>query len=509
MRVEKHQEFENSQNEIFVAFKNVLLEFPELPKTVQYHDEFDNVLRVINDFDITDNLEIKINGTEQTLYFLEENEEFSFFYKNFFLYLCNRNLYISTVYSYTSALMEIEQTYLAEVLTAEVTSAKSLWFRLLASDLESDQYNALKHVLKLLSLYNINSWSEDRLPFVSSLPLKKVDKYSVIKRKKEFLSVADQACIVKHFDKVSESIGTKNLLARDIQSAGILVCCFQLGLRPIQIASLRMEDVAIWTIVDEKSPPIHLTCKMVKQRSKSKAIAFQRKITNQWSRIFVEQFRNRTLAGATPNQRFFDIDSSLEMSFRIIEISRRLLKKRKSAYDYRHSAAQRLVDSGATQEDLATFLGHTDKNTCLVYFENAPNHVQVINDALGLSPIFKKVAEIGRLKFISKEELSELKKEQQVAGIPHGFQIAGIGACASGQPNCPYNPVTSCYGCHKFQPTSDLKIHESVLQDFREVVNTFRKTNEHIKPSQTTSQLKQTILNIQNVIAALEDNQDA
>jgi len=41
---------------------------------------------------------------------------------------------------------------------------------------------------------------------------------------------------------------------------------------------------------------------------------------------------------------------------------------RRTATDLRHSAAQRLVDAGASVEEVAEFLGHSYWDTSLIYF---------------------------------------------------------------------------------------------------------------------------------------------
>jgi hypothetical protein len=148
-----------------------------------------------------------------------------------------------------------------------------------------------------------------------------------------------------------------------------------------------------------------------------------------------------------------------------------------SATDLRHTAAQRLVDAGASQDELAEFMGHTDITTGLVYFQTSPNQAERVNRALGISQVYQKVAQIAHDRFISKEEMAGLKGEHQIAGVPHGIPIAGIGGCASGQPACPFNPITSCYGCRKFMPLHELPIHQQVLQDLRGIVVFFNEAS--------------------------------
>ena len=98
----------------------------------------------------------------------------------------------------------------------------------------------------------------------------------------------------------------------------------------------------------------------------------------------------------------------------------------RTATDLRHTAAQRLVDAGATEEELAAFLG-TWLGTGLIYFGASASQAERVNRALGISTIYQRVAKIAHDRFISPEELADLKGDQQIAGVPHGIPIAGIG----------------------------------------------------------------------------------
>jgi hypothetical protein len=82
--------------------------------------------------------------------------------------------------------------------------------------------------------------------------------------------------------------------------------------------------------------------------------------------------------------------------------------------------------------------------------------------------------------------------------------ISGIGGCTSGQPACPYNPITSCYGCRKFMPVQDKAVHERVLGDFRSVVTLFQQSSRGDANSPAYLQLQRTINDVKVVIEELE-----
>ncbi len=168
----------------------------------------------------------------------------------------------------------------------------------------------------------------------------------------------------------------------------------------------------------------------------------------------------------------------------------------------RHTAALRLVDAGASEEELAAFMGHTDLNTGLVYFNSSRSQAERINQALGVSNTYQNVLKIAYGRFISSHELAGLKGDQQIAGVPHGMPIAGIGGCELGQPSCPNNPVMSCYGCSRFMPITSARIHLQVLEDLREVMKFFY-VSSHAERGSPALQLESTIAKVQAVIDEL------
>jgi len=198
------------------------------------------------------------------------------------------------------------------------------------------------------------------------------------------------------------------------------------------------------------------------------------------------------------------VESAQEVTHIIIEATGKLLPIPRSATELRHTAAQRLVDAGASQEELAEFMGHSDLRTGLVYFQTSPNQAERVNSALGISEIYQQVAKIAHDRFIDHDELSALKGEQQIGAAPHGIPIAGIGGCAIGQPVCPSNPVTACYGCRKFMPLHDAETHKRVLADFRGVVKFFSEASKGDFNSPAYVQLKRTISSVQSIIAEIE-----
>ena len=148
----------------------------------------------------------------------------------------------------------------------------------------------------------------------------------------------------------------------------------------------------------------------------------------------------------------------------IAEMTESMTKQRRYVTELRHTAAQRLADAGATEEELAEFLGHSDLGTPLIYFGASASQAERVNRALGLSKTYQRVAKkIAHDRFISPQELADLKGDQQIAGVPHGIPISGIGGCSVGRPIAAVQPrhvllrmsqVYACCGTRRSQAST-------------------------------------------------------
>jgi len=362
-------------------------------------------------------------------------------------------------------------------------------------------------MLVFLAKFNLAGWSPLYYDFIrTTLPAPFQDKYAGIRTGEVFLSAPEEALIVNYLDDLSSQVlqSPTSVCQQQLERGCMLLCAYLFGMRPIQIALLTLRDVRIWQDGELPNPAVHLTFKMVKQRSKSKAFPLTRRVKHEWTPLVVELYRRAQSRGLSGGDRLFNVQSTGELGRAIKVLASELVGCDVSATDLRHTAAQRLVDAGASQEEVAEFMGHADITTCLVYFTSSPNQAERVNKALGISPIYQQVAKIGHTKFISPEELSQLKGDQQIAGVPHGIPIAGIGGCTTGQPSCPYNPITSCYGCQKFMPVTNIALHQQVLDDMRSVVNLFAASARGDGNSPAFLQLQRTIASIQAVINELE-----
>lgn len=495
------------------ALHRLLQALPSLPSSIRYYDDFDDKIRTIADISEASECSIYIYGEIESINFSRYGNRLGVLLKHLMLYFVSEDLQPASIYYYMRSLYKVSAEDLIQVIDAGPHRIKLLWHQLLLKDdWNVATYAALKKILVFLSKNNFCGWSPAYAEFLSkTLPLPDVDKYASIRVGDVFLSIEEESCIVRFFDDLAESVrASPSAIASDeLRQGGILLCAYQFALRPVQIASLTVRDVRVWAATDDEDMSVHLTFRTVKQRSKSSARPMLRKVKREWAPIIIELYRRALVNKTSPDERFFLINSARKVSVAIIRLTSSLTKGYRGTLMLRHTAAQRLVDSGASQEELAEFMGHTDITTGLVYYKASPNQAERVNEALGISSIYQTVAKVAHDRFISPQELAELKGEQQVAGVPHGIPISGIGGCSSGQPACPYNPVTSCYGCQKFLPMQDVRVHQKVLESFREVVVFFDGSSKGDANSPTYLQLKKTIGEVQQVISEIERAPDA
>ncbi|KRB81049.1 site-specific integrase [Noviherbaspirillum sp. Root189] len=486
---------------------------PKLPSVLRYYDEFDDAIRSIRNPEGQAIFELRYGGRRNRLDFARLGPERNVIFKHVFALIVAEDLSVGTVAAYLASAQHLTQAEVTALVSAGPTRIGSVWKALRVRALPTSAYMAAKYLLQLLCAYRLNGWASDYVAYIhTSLPLPVSDRYAGVRSGDVFLSVDEEARIVRHLDDVVErlaqSAATRPSLS-ELADAGMLLCSYQFAMRPIQIAMLDVRHVRIWNDDISDYPAVHLTFHMAKQRGSGKRIPMTRRVKAEWAPLFVQWKAHLDAEGITGSVKFFQVESTWEVSNRISTLVRALLDSDDigTATDLRHTAAQRLVDAGASHEELAEFLGHAHTSTGLVYYATSASHAERINRALGASAVYQRVAKIAHDRFISPEELAELKGEQQIAAVPHGIPIAGIGGCTSGQPACPYNPVTSCYGCRKFMPVHDKAFHEQVLADMRGVVLFFDQSSRGDTRSPAYLQLQRTIAEIQIVITEIEERE--
>ena len=495
---------ENVQWQLEAGAYEIVAQLPLLPPVIRYYDDFDDKQRSIRDPTTARCFSVHIDGRAVKVGFDHLSEQLALLIKHVFLHLLGEGLALSSASKYALGSKAIGEAGIVSLLGVAPTEIGSFWSALFSRGLPTEAYACAKSILRLLCKYRLNQWSDSYHGVISALPLPFKDKYAVVRSGEAFISVDDESAIVRFLDE-SVIQAKKSLLAlEELQDAAMLLCAYQFAMRPIQIAMLTFRDVKFRREDVGMLASVHITFRMAKQRSSSSAKPLLRRVKREWTPLFAEIDRYFQASGDDAGARVFGATSANEASRRISSLLRDFLELGATAVNLRHTAAQRLVDAGASQEELAEFLGHSDMTTALVYYETSANQAERVNKALGISEIYRRVARIAHDRFIGPEELAQLKESQQIGGAPHGVPIAGIGGCTSGQAACPYNPILSCYGCRKFMPIHDVQMHSRVLADFRDVARFFHDSSRSDAVSPAYIQLERTIAEVQAVVVELE-----
>jgi integrase len=484
------------------SLEAILTNIPPVPAVVRYYDDFSDSYGEVTHAGTSDRWQLSFDGRCASLDFLNIDVTLRDLIKVWCCAILAHLSPVSTEY-YFNGISSLPTDRLIRILTCTPHDVRSEWKQCHSAGISYAQLVSLKNLLTFMCEVRIACWQPQWSNLVSQLPLPKVDKYASVRTGDAFLSVDEQAAIVRHIDNVCAEIEVRPAGVPDdlLDLTAILLCFYQFGFRAKQIAMLEMRNIRIWNDALAQYPAVHLTFVMIKQRSASAVFPMIRRLKREWSPLFIELFRRAQVSGLAGPDHIFR-RSPTDVSEAIGDITEIILGTRRGGRELRHSAAQRLVDAGASEEELAAFMGHSDLDTGLIYFRSSASQAERVNQALAVSAVYQGVVKIAHNHFISLEELAALKGDQQVAGVPHGIPISGIGGCSQGQPACPYNPILSCYGCNRFMPVAEAIVHENVLKDLREVMKFFYVSSRGERGS-PAFQLEETISSVQAVIREL------
>lgn len=371
----------------------------------------------------------------------------------------------------------------------------------------------LKSLFHFVAAMGLGQFRPEHADFIGTLRLPKRDKYAKIRTGEVFLSITEEGRIVEYLDSViaQVSAGSGDVPPDDIRDACVLALSYEHAFRPSQIAKLRRSDVRTYRSEDEQVLSVHATFWAAKQRWNSTPRPLARAIKRDWVPLFTNFIRVRDARpgsftssdGRLVPDSFFGLSPD-DVTKLIRSKTAELLGPARCANVLRHTGAQRMADAGASQEELAEFLGQSSLESGLVYYESSPAQAALLNNALAVSPVYQTIAEVARTRTIDKAALLGLPTNNQVQGCPHGIEIAGIGACELGQSLCAKNPVIACYTCRKFMPVTDCSIHREVLNSLRPIVRLFYGASREESQGAAYMQLSRALEAVQAVVVSLE-----
>lgn len=370
--------------------------------------------------------------------------------------------------------------------------------------LDAGRANMCKTVLKLACSCSVGPWSARQEGVVQGLATRSEQSSTIqalrIKKRDRLVSLDDQAEVTRVLDEAN----AHDLRETHAEGLTALALMYQHAMRPVQLLSLRTEHLTF-----TKDASGELVCVIsfhsAKQRG-SPVFEIPRQVKHEWVHIIECLYSHAVAAGRT---RLFCVTTSGELKTRIRRV---MLIFTGAEFDFnaltlRHTGAQRLADAGHDRQSIRNFLGHKTSTAAGAYVRASLEQGEFVNRAIGASKLYKKILSLADREFVSVDDMLAASDDQQIGAVVGDRLVAGIGLCRSSQTHCPYNPVTSCYGCSKFIPSSSVEAHQEAVGGMRAQVLAFLKTD----PSGTSPaalQLTQALAGAQQALAALTGQED-
>ncbi|WP_408953717.1 hypothetical protein [Lysobacter sp. Hz 25] len=292
-------------------------QLPPLPPAIRYYDDYEGKLRTIRYPQNLERFDIHADGRILPISFDLRSDALVALLKHVFLHLLGADLAARTAANYVLAGKRLSVSDVAKFFETGPANVQSCWAVLTAKQLQRDVYLCMKTLLRVISRYRIGGWAESYNDVISALPLPYMDKYASVRSGDAFLSVNGEAAVVRYLNdaalKSGESMGDDEL-----REAAMLLCCYQFGMRPIQISMLTLRDMRVRHEPQEAFSTVHLTFRMVKQRNSTATKPLPRRVKQEWTPIFAEIDRRSRESGQDSAEKIFGMKSTLEASQRII-----------------------------------------------------------------------------------------------------------------------------------------------------------------------------------------------
>ncbi|OSQ36480.1 site-specific integrase [Thalassospira sp. MCCC 1A01428] len=479
---------------------------PNLPSHIRYVDEYDEDWRAIEKPYESDIWQVNFDTARVNMNFANfQDLDVRYLLKHFMFWLLGRNApgYAARCFGALLVIKEIQsEIWFLKAIDMPVEEWKLHWDCSWRNGSTEVSVLTIKLLLNFFCELSIGHFCTDKQDFIRFLPVDYLIGSNGVLSGEAILTTTEETAIIYFLDEMATK--SKKLNDAELLKASLLCISYQHGLRPVQICRLNLAEFKIFEDVDGQKIA-HFQAHRAKKRNPEDRFAFRRRVKREWSPILVEYLTRRKHAPVwkqsekAKNTKLFPVERSAIIAL-IGDATEEITGVRRTATSLRHTAAQRLVDSGANAEEVAEFLGHSHTNTSLIYFEASPTQAEKLNQALAVSPIYSAISEVAKTKTIDKQKLLRMPADQQVGGVPHGIPISGIGACGIGQSMCAKHPALSCYTCPKFLPVSEHSVHSTVLDNLRQVVRFFFDASQGDNQSPAFVQLKTTLEAIKQII---------
>lgn len=384
----------------------------------------------------------------------------------------------SSVYKFTRSLL-LNWTLYVRLLEEGPSRVQDAWDEHVR---DIDTAKAAKTILKFAISSTLGAWSTRYEDVVKGLDTRANATVAAqrrkIRRRESLVSVARQAELVRVLDARALEPALNEAQAEGLAA---LALAFQHGMRPVQLLSIKLEHVH--SLVDASGEPVCLVSFHEGKQKDGKTVnrEMARQVNPEWARPVSLLLEYAKSAGRT---RLFSSGKGDELWSKVRKVCSEVgVRVDFNINRLRHSSAQALADAGHSRKSIQWFLGHSTDNSATSYIKASRLQGNLINAALGASKLYDTMVSMAFGEFVTVEELSRVEEDEQIGGIVGDRLVAGIGRCRTKQSACSYDPVISCYGCHKYIPALNPLAHMEAIAGMREQVIVFVKAGDDTSSS--------------------------
>ncbi|MGQ7936304.1 tyrosine-type recombinase/integrase [Paraburkholderia sp. D1E] len=384
----------------------------------------------------------------------------------------------SSVYKFTRSLL-LNWTLYVQLLEEGPLHVQESWDEGVH---DIDTAKAAKTILRLAISSSLGAWSTRYEELVKGLDTRANSTVAAqrekIRRRESLVSIARQAELVRVLDTRALEPA---LLEQQAEGLAALALAFQHGMRPVQILSIKLEHVH--SLLDASGDPVCLVSFHQAKQKDGETVGREmvRQVNPEWARPIAMLLEYAKSARRT---RLFSSENGEDLWSNVRKVCSEVgVKVDFKINKLRHSSAQALADAGHSRKSIQWFLGHANENAATSYIKASRLQGNLINEALGASKLYDSMVSMAFGEFVTVEELSRVDETEQIGGIVGDRLVAGIGRCRTRQSACSYDPVISCYGCHKYIPALNPEAHMEAIAGMREQVIVFVKAGDDTSSS--------------------------
>lgn len=485
----------------------VEIKSPALPSHIRYFDDYHNKSHTLSFPAKEDIWHLHHDGIKTRLDFSIVDPKYRLIFKA----VASEQLHRLDVTGVATGILIClrNHEYLETAIPLDLHEFQAYWLSKLKQKLSRNEIQKIRTFMHSLCILGVGTWHENIRPQLSELPSPNYDLYKGVRTQSSIIDIGHESEIVEYLHDLSRIIhkeGKDYVSYETLQGASILILCHQFGFRTGQLARIQVSNVREYA-----NGSIHIAAPLLKQRGNNRMRLITRRLNRAWIPVFSQYLaarKDKTAPSGIPQDSLFLLKPPAILK-EIKNITTMISGVGYTANEFRHTAAQRLADSGASPEAITEFLGHANALSATFYFDASSTQAERINDAMAISPIYTTVARVHARRTIDPSDLAISPPDMQIAGAPHGVPVSGIGLCNSGQPLCEKNPILSCYTCRKFLPVSDRATHQNVLDSLRPIVREFSDSSVTSEESPAYTQLKRMFSAVNEVMRLIDESDDS